>query len=121
MTLTGEIELELRFSSRGSTLVIRLSGELDHHYADHARNRMDGEIFKATTKNVVFDFSGLSFMDSSGIGVIAGRYKNISKLKGRSVIVCTNSRIIRILEMSGIFSIIPRFASVEDAVKELQS
>lgn len=112
--------MELKFTSRGNTLVIRMLGELDHHYSDHARNRMDGEIFKATTKNVIFDFNGLSFMDSSGIGVIAGRYKNISKLKGKSVIVCTNPQINRILEMSGIFRIMPHYCSVEDAERELQ-
>lgn len=113
--------MNLKFSSKGSTLVIKMSGELDHHYADNARRKMDNEILKATTKNVVFDISGLSFMDSSGIGIIAGRYKNISNIKGKTVIVSTNPQINKILEMSGIFKIIPLLNTVEDAVKELQA
>jgi stage II sporulation protein AA (anti-sigma F factor antagonist) len=115
------MDLELKFTNKGSTLVIKMTGELDHHYSTHAGTRMDGEIIKATTKNVVFDLSGLSFMDSSGIGVIAGRYKNVAKLRGRSVIVSTNQQINRILEMAGIFKIIPCHKSVDDAVKELQA
>jgi len=98
-----------------------MSGELDQHYADIARKKMDNEIFKSTTKNVIFDIRGLSFMDSSGIGIIAGRYKNISSLKGKTAIVSSNPQINKILEMSGIFKIIPLVSTVEEAVKELQA
>lgn len=72
--------MEIRFTNRGSTLIASFSGELDHHFAEYARNKIEGELLKATTRNVIFDLSGLSFMDSSGIGVLVGRYANIKKL-----------------------------------------
>ena len=112
-----EMYLDIKFSNKGTTLVVNLAGELDHHYSEYARQKIDGEIMKASTRNVVFDFSRLGFMDSSGIGVIAGRYKNISKLNGKAAIVCRNPQINRILEMSGIFRLIPSYERLEDAVK----
>lgn len=112
--------MDIRFSNKGTTLIVSVSGELDHHYSEYARQKIDGEIMKATTRNVVFDFSRLGFMDSSGIGVIAGRYKNISKLNGKAVIVCSNTQINRILEMSGILRLMPAYGTLDEAVKTLQ-
>lgn len=112
--------MEVKFIKKGSTLIIKLSGELDHHYSEYARDKMDGEILKSTTRNVILDFSELTFMDSSGIGVVAGRYKNISRLNGKMLIVCDNNQVIRILEMSGIFKIVPLFSNLDEAIDELQ-
>ena len=113
--------MDIRFSNKGTTLIVTVAGELDHHYSEYARQKIDGEIMKATTKNVVFDFTGLGFMDSSGIGVIAGRYKNISKLNGKAAIACSNQQINRILEMSGILGLIPSYRTLDEAVKTLQN
>lgn len=112
-----EILLDIRFSNKGTTLVVGVAGELDHHYSEYARSKIDGEIMKSTTKNVIFDFSKLGFMDSSGIGVIAGRYRNISKLNGKVAIVCRNVQINRILEMSGILRLIPAYESLDEALR----
>jgi anti-anti-sigma factor len=116
----GEILLDIRFTSKGTTLITDMSGELDHHYSEYAGRKIDSEIMKSTTRNVIFDLTKLGFMDSSGIGVIAGRYRNISKLGGKSAIVCHNTQINRILEMSGIFRLIPSYESLDAAVKALQ-
>ncbi len=72
--------MDIKFSNRGSTLVALFTGELDHHFSEYARNKIERELLKATTHNVVFDLTGLSFMDSSGIGVIVGRFAHIKKL-----------------------------------------
>jgi stage II sporulation protein AA (anti-sigma F factor antagonist) len=116
-----EIILQVKFSTRGTTLIVNISGELDHHYAEYVRQKIDGEIIKATTKNIVFNFTGLSFMDSSGIGVIAGRYRNIQKLDGKAAIVSDNQQINRILEMSGLFKIIPLYDTLDQAVSSLHA
>lgn len=113
--------LNIKFSNRGSTLIIAFAGELDHHFAEYARNKIDSELLKATTKNVVFDFTGLSFMDSSGIGVIVGRYANIIKLGGRTAIICKNPKICRILEISGILKLMPVYEKLDYALKDLLS
>jgi stage II sporulation protein AA (anti-sigma F factor antagonist) len=113
------IILQIKFANKGTTLVVNVVGELDHHSADHVRQKIDGELLKSTTKNVIFDFSKLSFMDSSGIGVIMGRYKNVNKLGGSMAIVSLNTQINRIIEMSGISKMIPVYESIENAVNKM--
>lgn len=112
--------MDIRFSSRGNTLIAAVAGELDHHYADQARQKLERELMKSSTRNMVFDFTGLTFMDSSGIGVIAGRYKNLHRLGGKAAIVCSSRQIERILEMSGIPKYIPVFEKLADAVTSVQ-
>jgi len=113
--------LEIRFSNRGSTLIAAFSGELDHHFAEYARSKIERELFKATTRDVIFDLTGLSFMDSSGIGVLVGRYANISKLGGKAAIICRNSRIRKILEISGVLKLMPVYDELDDAMRALHS
>jgi len=113
--------LNIKFTNRGSTLIASFSGELDHHFAEYARNKIEGELLKATTRDVIFDFSGLSFMDSSGIGVIVGRYANIKKLGGKAAIICKDNKIRRILEISGILKLMPIFENLNSALDALRS
>lgn len=101
-------------------MIAAVAGELDHHYADQARQKMDRELMKSSTRNMVFDLTGLNFMDSSGIGVIAGRYRNLHRLGGHAAIVCGSRQIVRILEMSGILKLIPVFEKLADAVASVQ-
>ncbi len=117
----GGIALEVRFANRGSTLIASLSGELDHHFSEYVRNKLERELLKATTRNVIFDLTGLSFMDSSGIGVLVGRYANISKLGGKAAIICKNRKIQRILEISGVFKLMPLYEELDIAVKTLHT
>jgi stage II sporulation protein AA (anti-sigma F factor antagonist) len=100
-------------------LVVGIVGELDHHTAEYVRQKIDGEILKSTTKNLILDFSKVSFMDSSGIGVIMGRYKNMSNLNGKLIITSPGSQIKRVLEMSGMLKVIPMLDSVEEALKNM--
>jgi stage II sporulation protein AA (anti-sigma F factor antagonist) len=111
--------LKVKFTNKGSVLVIKISGELDHHSAEYFRQKIDSEIIKSTTRDIIFDLSNLDFMDSSGIGVLMGRYKNISKFNGRAVIVNPGKQIRRILEMSGILKIMKVYSNSEQALLEL--
>ena len=112
--------MQIKFSNKGTTVVVGFVGELDHHAAEYVRQKVDNEIIKSTTKNIIFDFSKLSFMDSSGIGVIMGRYKSIQKLNGKTAIVSANAQIRRILKMSGILRIISEFDSIEAAIAAIK-
>lgn len=113
------MNLQVSFSNKGSTLIARLTGELDHHSADYVRQKIDAEIMKSTNRHLVIDFKGVSFMDSSGIGVVLGRHKNISRMKGKTVIVGVSPQIRRVLEVSGIVRIIPVYDRFDDALKYL--
>lgn len=74
-----------------------------HHLQNEIRMRIEAEIMKPPIRNILFDFNRLSFMDSSGIGMIMGRYKKIKALGGKAWIICNNPNATRILEMSGDF------------------
>lgn len=113
--------MQVKFNNKGSTLIVSILGELDHHSAEYIRQKVDNEILKSTTRNVIFDFAKVSFMDSSGIGVIIGRYKNISKLNGKVAVVNASTQIGRILEMSGILRIISLYESIDTAIKALDA
>jgi len=114
------IVLQIKFYNRGTTLIASIAGELDHHSAEYIRQKIDNEMIKSTNKNIIFDFSSLSFMDSSGIGVIMGRYKYVQRLNGKIAIVNTNVQIDRILEMAGIKKIIPVYDKIDAAIGALQ-
>lgn len=59
------------------TLLVQFTTtELDHHVANYIRENVDDIIMRKNIKNIIFDFHNIKFMDSSGIGVIIGRYKN---------------------------------------------
>ncbi len=111
--------MDVKLLRKGTTLIIRIMEDMDHHSAQYLRQKLDSEIFKATVKNIIFDFSKVNFMDSSGIGVVVGRYKNIQKLNGRAAIVNANPKIMQIFEMSGVLKIIPAYTDLEDALTSM--
>ena len=97
--------MELNAQKRGSRLSVQLSGELDHHSADQTRIMLDTLLRDVTVSELVLDLSGMTFMDSAGIGVILGRFRKLSMRGGRLVIKGMNASVDRILRMSGIYAI----------------
>ncbi len=111
--------MDVKLLKKGTTLVIRIMEDMDHHSAQYLRQKIDSEIIKATVKNIIFDFSKVNFMDSSGIGIVVGRYKNIQKLNGKAAIVNANQKIMQIFEMSGVLKIIPAYSDLDDAISSM--
>ncbi len=100
-------------------LIIKLNKELDHHNALLIRERADKLIEKNHIKHIIFDFSGASFMDSAGIGVIMGRYKKVIFIGGKAAVANVNSTIDRIFRLSGLYKIIEKYDSVEAALNNM--
>lgn len=113
--------MQVKFIKKGTTLVVSIMGEMDHHSAEYVRQKIDSEIIKSSTKNVVFDFSKVSFMDSSGIGVIVGRYKNVQKINGKTLMSNVDTQMKKIFEMSGLLKIIPVFDDIDMAIRSLEA
>lgn len=90
----------------GRVITISLSGELDHHSAAKLRADIDKELEKYGYGDCIIDLSGVTFMDSSGLGVILGRYRLITDHGGTLAIRHPNKTVDRILKMSGIYSIV---------------
>ena len=90
---------------KNQCLVIRLPKEIDHCQAEQIRQECERSFMNFIIRDIIFDFSDTSFMDSSGIGVIMGRYKMIRLIGGEVWAVHTNARIKKILTMSGVTKI----------------
>lgn len=102
-----------------NNLVVQLKGELDHHTTKESRQKIDQQYSDNRVKNIVLDLRGLTFMDSSGIGLIMGRYKNCIKKGGQVAIVSENSYVDKILKMSGLLKIVTIYPTIESAIESL--
>ncbi|PTX50875.1 SpoIIAA-like anti-anti-sigma regulatory factor [Melghirimyces profundicolus] len=101
------MSLHVDVSHHHDVLLVRLSGELDHHTAARVREEIDREWNKGICGNLVLNLANLSFMDSSGLGVILGRYRQVSQMNGKMVLCAVQPSIHRLFELSGMFKILP--------------
>lgn len=101
-----QVSLTSSFTVKENVLVVRLSGELDHHEAVILREAWQNKLSQEDVQHVILNLEDVTFMDSSGIGVLLGRYKEIVQLGGELVVCSINPSIKRIFEMSGLFKII---------------
>lgn len=101
-------------------LIIHFYGELDHHITEKARLKIDQKYKENKLNNILLDLTQLTLMDSSGIGLIMGRYRNVIDQKGKMAIISSNVYIDRILKMSGLLKIIKVFSNVEEALEYLE-
>ena len=83
-------------------LCIKMPKEIDHHNAELLSRKIDRFILAGKVNHIVFDFADTEFMDSSGIGIIAGRYKKVQCLGGNVYILNAGKQVNRILLLSGI-------------------
>ena len=88
-------------------LWIRVPAELDHHSADQICRKADEIVQTREVWEIVFDFSATVFCDSSGIGMLMGRYKMMTALGGTVRAVQVRDRVERILMLSGVMKVIP--------------
>ena len=94
--------MQVNFKAAETTLTAVVSGELDHHVAGKLREKIDLKLTTGIYNKFIFDFSDLTFMDSSGIAVIMGRVKYLNLAGGTVEIISKNEQIIKILKMSGV-------------------
>lgn len=100
----------LSYEKNRGRLTIRLSGELDHFVAGRVRAELDELLRDPKIKRLVFDLSGVSFLDSSAIGLIIGRYKAMARRGGSVAVLNTDPRVDRIFEMAGLYQIVEKLA-----------
>jgi len=87
-------------------LILRLSGDIDHHTAKKMREEIDTNLYLYRASTVIIDLSEIDFMDSSGLGLILGRHAKIKDLGGRMIISDPSPRVERILNLAGTEKII---------------
>ncbi len=107
------------FKSMKNSLLVCLSGELDQYAAADLKSKIDIEIQVSQKRNLIIDLSRVTLMDSSGIGLIVGRYKIIHSLGGKLAICGLNEYVDKMITLSGIKKIIPSYQNAEEADKNL--
>jgi stage II sporulation protein AA (anti-sigma F factor antagonist) len=111
--------MKINITSENGTAVAVLNGEIDHHSAGNIRDGIDKMIANLRPQTLILDLSEIEFMDSSGLGLVLGRYRRIRELGGDMFLCNTNDRIMKILKMAGVDRIIKnvnseRFLSTDD-------
>ncbi len=92
----------LQIRCEDGVLTASLSGELDHHGAVAVRTLIDEEITRCEPRRAVLDLSALDFMDSSGLGLVMGRYALMQRLGGELCVSQANERIMKIFRLAGL-------------------
>ena len=115
----GEKVLQMEFDMLDTTLVVALMGEIDHHTCVAIRQAVDRNYQKKRAKNLLFDFEKVTFMDSSGIGMLMGRYRLVAIGGGRVGLYGVPKDIERILNMSNVCKLMKAYSNKQEAMKEL--
>lgn len=100
-------ELEkISITQEKTTLKIKIRGEIDHHLAKRYREKIDNEIYSRKPSTILLDLSLIEFMDSSGLGLIMGRYATAKEIGADFILYQPSVRVRKILELAGVEKII---------------
>ncbi|HWQ75777.1 MAG TPA: anti-sigma F factor antagonist [Syntrophomonas sp.] len=108
--------MKIEFKQIRSTLVVKLTGEFDMLIAEKLRQEIDSRLDSKQVSNLIINLEKVTFIDSSGLGVIIGRYKKISLLQGHMYIVGASASVEKILMFSGINKLIPIYKNEQDII-----
>lgn len=99
------------------SLILHVGDELDHHEAKKIKSLTDVIFRKGTAKNIILDFTDTKFMDSAGIGMMISRYRETDLHGGKLCIVNPSKNIERLVQISGLHSLVYEFESMEEALQ----
>ena len=94
--------MQLELTRESGVLTAALIGELDHHAAADLRQRIDAAVLACRPRRLNIDLTQLTFMDSSGIGLIMGRYRLMGSLEGELRVTGANPRMERMIRLAGL-------------------
>lgn len=109
----------IHYEIQGNCLIIYIAQDLDHHAVTLLREQSDRLIDAGNIRHIIFDFRDVDFMDSSGIGLIMGRYKRVMFRGGKAAVSNVGKEVDRIFQLSGLYKIIGNYATPEKAVQGL--
>ena len=112
------MESKIKITSFDEGLVIKISGELDSSKTFLYKEKIHQYMREYGPKYVIWDFKDLTFIDSAGIGLILGRYNEIERVKGIMGLIGLNSYSRKVIQISGLFSIMKEYSSLKSFLKE---
>ena len=109
------MDLDIGTSVVDGRTVVQVVGEIDVYTAPQLRERLDAEI-DAGRYDLVVDLSGVTFMDSTGLGVLVGRLKQIRLNDGSMRLVCAHYRVLKVFVITGLYKVFAIYPTVGEAV-----
>lgn len=110
------VRTSFTYEAKEQTLIVHLPKELDHHNCRNLKYETDLLLSENYINRVIFDFSQTEFMDSSGIGVLLNRYKQMERSGGKVAFYGAGTQVMRILSVGGIAKIIKSYDTKEAAI-----
>ena len=107
----------LKFDKQDKKLIVYLIGELDHHSSEEVRVKIDDRIDRDNINSLIMNFKDVTFMDSSGIGVVIGRFKKLQGRGGKVCVIEVNNRVDKVFKLSGLYKIINNYENLEEAIR----
>lgn len=111
--------MNVAFENVNKNLVIKIKCDIDHHTCEEIRQRIDNEIMSRNPKNIIFDMENVGFMDSSGIGVIIGRYKLVAGNGGKAAMINVKPQVKRVYDICGLHKIISIYPDKKQALQNI--
>ncbi len=111
--------MNIECRKKDNILIVTMEGDIDHHTCEKLRSVVDDTLEQIRGKHILFCFSKVSFMDSSGIGVLIGRYKLVQRLHGKIAVFGAGERIKEIFHLSALDQLFPIFETEEQAISYL--
>lgn len=107
------------YEIENGVMIYYLPCELDHYAAEKIKKKSENVFMEGDVKYLIFDFERTTFMDSSGIGLITGRFRKVHDKGGRVYVVNVSDTIDKLLYMSGIYRIVNKCNTRDDIMREL--
>lgn len=109
--------LQIDWEERQQLLIVRLHGEFDMAGADRFRDVVDPLLEDGSVSHLCVDMSGVTFVDSSGIGALLGRFRRLGARDGAMSLVGAPAAVQGMLDLSGILRVIPLYDSEHQAIR----
>jgi stage II sporulation protein AA (anti-sigma F factor antagonist) len=113
--------MRLTFTRGAAWIVARMSGELDLSSAAGFRERVDLELRRAGVPNLILSLRGLEFVDSTGLGSLLGRHRQVTSSGGRLILTDIPPKVMSMIEMAGLASVLSIARTQEEALRLLES
>lgn len=92
---------QITYETKGNSLIVHIGGEIDHHSAVSARVGIDETVLSERPGRVLLELSAVDFMDSSGLGLIMGRFALVSRYGGDFAVLDASPAVLRMIKLAG--------------------
>ena len=110
--------MKVDYYEKDKLLILKIDEEIDEFSVKSIRRKADYEIERFMPREIIFDFDCVTFMDSAGIGMVIGRYKQAQMLGGKTEVANLSNGVKKIFRMSGVLKIIPE-VNLEEKMKKI--